>query len=84
MLCGKPIIASRVAGIESTIEDGKQGFLVLPGDKSELKARILQLVPDRNLRERMGSSGRERVRKYKASMVIPRYLEIVNQLLKQS
>jgi len=84
MLCGKPIIASRVAGIESTIEDGKQGFLVLPGDKSELKARILQLVPDRNLRERMGSSGRERVRKYKASMVIPRYLEIVNQLFKQS
>jgi len=83
MLSGRPIIGSRVAGIESTIEDGKQGFLVLPGDKSGMKARILQLVQDQELRERMSSSGRERVRKFNAAIVIPRYLVIVNQLIKK-
>lgn len=82
MLCGKPIIGSCVAGIESTLEHGAQGFLVPPGDKAELAARIRELVLDAGLRQRMEAAGKRRVRIFLTPVVLPRFLKIVNNLLK--
>lgn len=82
MICGKPIIASRVAGIESTMEHEKQGYLVPPGDRLEMAARLRELVHNAPLRDEMGQSGRARVRQFLTPVVLPRFLSIVNDLLK--
>jgi trehalose synthase len=57
---GRPVIGGDVGGIRLQIEEGVTGFLV---DSEEACARrMVELLGDRDLRERMGRTGLERVR----------------------
>ena len=59
MSCGQPVVASRISGFQLLMEDGRQGFLVHPGDSAELHAGALaRLLDDPELRTRMGAEGR--------------------------
>jgi glycosyltransferase involved in cell wall biosynthesis len=61
--CGKPIVASDVGGLPEVVEHGVTGFIVPPRNPAETADAIEKLVLDRNLRARMGSAGRYRVKK---------------------
>lgn len=67
---GTPVIGGNVGGIRYQIENGVNGFLVSSVD--EAAARIVQLVKDRVLRERMGHKAKETVRE---RFLMTRYLE---------
>ena len=54
------MIGGRVGGIKLQIEDGTSGFLV--DSVEECARRIVELRDDRDLRDRIGHAGRERVR----------------------
>jgi glycosyltransferase involved in cell wall biosynthesis len=59
MSCGRPVVASRISGFQLLMEDGRQGFLIHPGDSAELHAEALaRLLDDPGLRARMGAEGR--------------------------
>jgi len=60
MSVGKPVIASRFAGIPEQIDNELTGFLVSPGDVAELKSALSRLESDRNLRISMGERGLKR------------------------
>lgn len=62
MASGKPVIASRVAGVAELVEDGVSGYVVPPGDTATLAARMGALLDDADLRARMGAAGREKVK----------------------
>ncbi len=64
MACAKPVVGSRVGGIPEYIEEGLTGFLVEPRDPSALADKILLLLQNKDLAERMGQAGRERVEKH--------------------
>jgi len=57
-LAGLPVVASRVDGIVEIVEDGRNGFLVPPGEPSALAGAIRVLAKDPYLREQMGNKGR--------------------------
>lgn len=57
MSCGKAMVATRVGGIPELVEDGKTGFVVDRADAPAIAEKILKLVADRDLRERMGNAG---------------------------
>jgi glycosyltransferase involved in cell wall biosynthesis len=59
MACGKPVVATAVGGIPEIIEDGVSGFLVPPRQPAEAAARVLRLLTDPDLRERMGARARQ-------------------------
>ena len=61
MACGLPVVASDVDGNRDAIVDGETGFLVR--SERELLERCQLLVDDPGLRRRLGSAGRERVRR---------------------
>ena len=61
MGAGLPVVSSRVGGIPETVEDGKTGILVEPGDVECLAAAMRALAEDPELRARMGAAGRTRV-----------------------
>jgi glycosyltransferase involved in cell wall biosynthesis len=63
MAAGKPVVATRVGSLPELIEEGQTGFFVEPGDWEALADRIVRLLQDRDLAERMGMAGRERVRR---------------------
>ncbi|HMG74669.1 MAG TPA: glycosyltransferase family 4 protein [Pyrinomonadaceae bacterium] len=61
MAHGKPVVATRVGGIPEVITDGVTGHLVDRGDASAMSERLLELLNDPELRERMGAAGRATV-----------------------
>jgi glycosyltransferase involved in cell wall biosynthesis len=58
MTLGLPVIATRVGGVPELVDDGVTGFLVEPGDVTDLARRMRQLTADPALREAMGRRGR--------------------------
>jgi D-inositol-3-phosphate glycosyltransferase len=54
MACGSPVVASRVGGLTTTIQDGVTGHLVPEGDPKALAGRLGELLDDPRERERLG------------------------------
>ena len=61
MALGKPVIASKVGGLREAIKDGKNGFLVAPGDVEGITERWRELLAAPELRIRMGKAAKETV-----------------------
>jgi glycosyltransferase involved in cell wall biosynthesis len=61
MAVGKPIVATKVGGIELVIKDGENGLLCPPGDPNALSEAIISLVEDEGLRLRLGKAARNSV-----------------------
>ena len=57
----RPVIATRVGGVEDVVEDDASGYLVRPGDTHAIAERLALLAADPDLRRRMGEAGRARV-----------------------
>jgi D-inositol-3-phosphate glycosyltransferase len=57
--CGTPVVGARVGGLRYVVMDGVTGFLVEGHDASDHAERVLQLLADRGLAERMGRAGVE-------------------------
>jgi len=58
--CGTPAIATAVGSVTDVVVDGETGFVVPPGDEASLAERIVRLLRDGELRERMGAAARRR------------------------
>ena len=56
-----PVVASKVGGLHETVQDGKTGLLVPPGDPQALADGVVQLLRDEPRRLRMGIAGRAMV-----------------------
>ncbi|MEZ6065275.1 MAG: glycosyltransferase family 4 protein [Planctomycetaceae bacterium] len=61
MARGRPVIASKVGGVYSVIDDGVSGLLVPPSDSDALASRIVELLSDPAFARRVGAAGREQV-----------------------
>ena len=61
MAYGCACIASEVGGIPQLIDDGKNGILIRPKDKEELKNAIRRLLSDIALQTGFGEAGRQKV-----------------------
>lgn len=58
---GLPIITTNVSAMPELIEEGKNGFLVPPGDSQALAKAISKLIENPDLIEKMGETGRKKV-----------------------
>lgn len=83
MGCGLPVVASRVMGIPSLVEDGVNGFLTPPGDEDALADRITLLLSDPDLRARMGDQNRNKAAAYLLPRIADRFLDLWQGLLRQ-
>jgi glycosyltransferase involved in cell wall biosynthesis len=82
MAMGRPIVSTRVGGPSETIIDGVTGFLVPPRDSRAIAERVLLLLSNPTLREKLGVQGREHVvEHFSAARYAAAISEIVTSLV---
>ena len=81
---GLPVVASRVGGIPSLIEDGKTGFLVKPGDSGELAQTIMACLNDPIKTKNVGQNARRFIeQQFSAQKMIAETVQAYELVLSQ-
>ena len=82
----RPVVASRVGGIEDQIVDGESGLLLDdPYDLDDFAAVVRRLLSDAALATRLGNAARERVRdQFLGDRHLRQYVDLLEQLLGSS
>jgi len=79
---GRPVVASRIGGIEDQVVDGETGILVDPRRLDEFGAALVELLRDPERAEAMGAAAARRVRaEYLAPRHLIQYLALLQALL---
>jgi len=82
---GRPIVASRVGGIEDQIEHGQSGFLIDdPRDLEAFGHAVVRLLDDRADADRLGHDARRRaIRQFLAPRHLVEQARLVMDVLQQ-
>ncbi|MBA7507586.1 N-acetyl-alpha-D-glucosaminyl L-malate synthase [subsurface metagenome] len=72
MASGMPIVATRVGGLAEIIKDGDNGFLVEPGNPQQLAEKVLLILKDKELRERISRNNKEAAKEYSWEGIVDR------------
>jgi glycosyltransferase involved in cell wall biosynthesis len=84
LACGVPVVASRVGGLASVVEDGVCGYLQPPGDVRAMAASVVKLLTNPGLRAEMGVKGRElALDRFSKDAVVDRYVEFYRAVLRR-
>ena len=78
---GKPVIASRIGGIPLQIEDGVNGFLLPPDDTQGFAEKIITILKQPKLGQKLGKNGKEVVReKFLITRLLYDYLDLITSV----
>lgn len=84
MAMGIPIVASDIEGIKEQITDGVNGLLVEPANHTALAGKIITLLGDRDLRDRLGRQARQTVEeRFSVEEMIARTEKVYTLLLRK-
>src|SRR5436190_9047704 len=72
----RPVVASRVGGLPETIEDGRTGVLVPPGDADLLAEAIADLLADHERAIGMGEQARRRATRFDVAGCADSYADV--------
>ncbi|HBV05368.1 MAG TPA: N-acetyl-alpha-D-glucosaminyl L-malate synthase BshA [Gemmatimonadetes bacterium] len=82
MASGVPVIATRAGGMPEVVEDGVSGRLLDVGDVSGMAEAGVELLKDKDLRERISSAGLDVAKsRYSTEMVVPQYEAYYERIL---
>lgn len=83
MALGKPVIASRGGGTDELVSENQNGFLIDSGNVSQLTDRILILIENNDLAEKLGNNGKKMVsEKFDIGIMKDQYITLYNTLKK--
>jgi glycosyltransferase involved in cell wall biosynthesis len=78
----RPVVASRLGGVEELVEDGRTGLLVPAGDPAALGDALALVLSDATLAGRMGEAGyRASVERYGLRENLQRLMEVYDDVL---
>lgn len=86
LACQRPVVASRVGGLQEIIEHNVTGFLADPKDELDFARWIMTLLADSELRNQMGKAGRNVVlsQGYTWPQIAARFVELYKELLQKT
>ncbi|HEY9710226.1 MAG TPA: glycosyltransferase, partial [Oculatellaceae cyanobacterium] len=84
MACGTPMVSFKIGGVPDLVRPGITGYLASPEDVQDFSNGIMQLLEDRNLRDRMGQNCRAiALEEYPLELQAQRYIELYQQALQK-
>ena len=82
LACGTPIVSFDVGGVPDMVRPDITGYLAKPEDSEDLARGIVQLLEDRNLRDRLRQNCRAiSLAEYPLALQAQRYIDLYHQLL---
>lgn len=83
MAMGKAIVASNIGWANEMIHDGIEGFLVNPSNHRAFANRILDLLDDVKLRERLGQNATLRVQnEFSTELIVQKNIDFYTECIK--
>lgn len=82
LACGVPVLTMATDGVQESVTDGSEGFVVPLGDVQTFAERIITLSGDEDLRRAMGAKGILRARQYDPSIQREAYRNLVTDVLR--
>lgn len=79
MACGTPVISTKVGIMKELIKHGENGLLV-DWDPRDIAEKIIFLLENKELREKMGERGRKTVKKFEFKKMIKNYADVYRRL----
>jgi glycosyltransferase involved in cell wall biosynthesis len=83
MLCGAPVVATRVGGIPSVVRNEETGLLVSPGDPHGLADAICRILEDGRLSSRISDNGKRFAAAYSIDETVRQLEEFYQYLLER-
>lgn len=81
MSWGKPVVSTLVGGIPELVRDGRDGYLVKPGDVDGLTKALQKLINDKELRLNCGVNARDRVRvAFSEEVIVPQIEDLYQRV----
>lgn len=81
---GLPVVSFACpCGPRDIITEGKDGFLVEPGNAKELAQKIIRLIGDEQARREMGTNGRNGIERFKMDTVMKQWIALFEELICQ-
>ena len=84
MACGTPVIASQVGGLAFLVRDGETGFVVPGNDIEKLSNRLVDLIRNKELRNKLGAKSADYAQLYSWENISSKILEVYREVLKKS
>jgi L-malate glycosyltransferase len=85
MACGVPAVATNVGGVPELISHGVDGFLEKPGDIAAQAARVIALLSDANLYDKMAQAARQTaLTRFCTERIIPLYEKYYEEILQRN
>jgi len=79
-LSGVPAVASHVDGIGEVVQEGRNGFLVPPGDSDAMASRVIRLLKDESLRQSMSEQAQTSVDGFSLEKMLQDYSELYESI----
>lgn len=84
MSLGKVVIGTNHGGIPELIKNGETGFLVEPGDAKALAKKIIAVLENDNLRQKIGlAAKKEAWRRFDPDLIAKKHEEFYHQVLQK-
>jgi len=79
---GRPIITTKSIGCKDTVDDGINGYLIPPKDVDALTEKLMILIDDAAMRQKMGNAGRQKAEnEFSLDEVVEKHLCIYDELV---
>jgi len=79
-LSGVPAVASHVDGIGEVVREGRNGFLVPPGNAEAMAAAVVRLLKNEPLRQTMGEQARSSVDDFSVEKMLRDYSDLYENI----
>ncbi|HUT04557.1 MAG TPA: glycosyltransferase family 4 protein [bacterium] len=84
MACGKAVVASRTGPGPEIIEDGVSGLLCDPYDPADIANKILEVLDNPDLAERLGQNARKRVlENFSADIIVQKNIAFYEECIER-
>ncbi len=82
MACARPVIASKIGGIPTAIENYRDGILIEPGNLKELKEKILEVLRDESLSKKLKKNARQKaIEKFSLDKMVDDTIKVYQEVI---